>query len=638
MLRKSTKVAALLVAAASITSIMPASAAERLGTKDGTITRGFAYADGKYLYDGYRTDDDDAAIYFNDGNKDKQIDDYDDYDMEDESPIFYGTKYVMVENDGDNYLLDLSTGKINDDESIQDKYDNSKSKLYTNLKKADRYSVSKDERDKDDAIVSFDQILKGKKGDVWYQYTALGDVTTGSAVEIIADIKEKNEVTTDAAAKLGEGVIRTGFTNESGKYIDITHEANIYALVKSSKDSTKLKTVKLSEYDDKNGGVTAKFLGTEAIAQDKDYIYAITTVQLTYDDGFAPEAENIKDNVTEQKFLQKIAKAQGDKEDGGYLPKSTTSYQLDTKVLYKDGDVEEASKVLTNATSDYKIVNYEVKNSTLYATGVSNDDDNVKVWAIKMKKAKLDTVATAKDNTDNKDKTTDNVDAYVAIKDDDFDQDVVNEKAYSIDADGNTWVLDKGKVYKSTGSDFKEMYTCDRALDRLDVYDDNNLMIWEADGDVYTNVAEGKKQTDEDAGVTDEDKNPTTPTVGWNQNANGTWSFYDATGAQMKASWVNLGGTWYYLKADGVMATGWLLEGGNWYFLNPVSNGYLGAMKTGWIQDNGTWYYLNASGAMKTGWFQDTNGTWYFLKSNGAMAANEYIDGYYLGSNGAWVR
>ena len=633
MLRKSTKVAALLVAAASITSIMPASAAERLGTKDGTITRGFAYADGKYLYDGYRTDDDDAAIYFNDGNKDKQIDDYDDYDMNEESPIFYGTKYVMVENDGDNYLLDLSTGKIDDDESIQDKYDNAKSKLYTNIKKADRYSVSKDERDKDDAIVSFDQILKGKKGDVWYQYTALGDVTTGSAVDpskVIEDIKKENKVTTDAAAKLGEGVIRTGFTNDSGKYIDITHDANIYALVRSGENSTKLKTTKLSEYDKESNGVEAKFLGTEAIAQDNDYIYAITTVQLEYLNGYAPD--NVKDNVTTQKFLQKIAKAQGDKEDGGYLPKSTTSYQLDTKVLYNDGDVKEATEVLTNATGDYDIVNYEVKNSTLYATGVSNDGENVKVWAIKMKKSKLDTLAKAGD------KTTDNVDTYVAIKDDDFDQDVVNEKAYSIDADGNTWVLDKGKVYKSNGSDFKEMYTCDRALDKLDVYDDNNLMIWEADGDVYTNVAEGKKQTDEDAGVTDEDKNPTTPTVGWNQNANGTWSFYDATGAQMKASWVNLGGTWYYLKADGAMATGWLLEGGNWYFLNPVSNGYLGAMKTGWIQDNGTWYYLNASGAMKTGWFQDTNGTWYFLKSNGAMAANEYIDGYYLGSNGAWVR
>ena len=638
MLRKSTKVAALLVAAASITSIIPASAAERLGTKDGTITRGFAYADGKYLYDGYRTDDDDAAIYFNDGNKDKEVDDYDDYDMEEESPIFYGTKYVTVEEDGDNYLLDLSTGKIDDDESIEDKYDNAKSKLYTKLKKADRYSESKDADDKDDAILSFNQILEGKRGEVWYQYTALGDVTTGSAVnpsEIIEDIKENNTVTTDSAAKLDEGVIRTGFTNESGSYIDITHEANIYALVKRNTDSdADLKTVKLSEYDDENDGVTAKFLGTKAIAQDSDYIYAITTVQLTYDNGYAPDG--LTDNKTTQKFLQKIAKAQGDKEDGGYLPKSITSYQLDTKVLYDDGDVKEATEVLTDTIGDYDIVNYEVKNSTLYATGVK--EGNVKVWAIKMKKAKLDTIATAGGET------TDKVDTYVAIKDDDFDQDVVGDDisesklAYSIDIDGNTWVLNKGKVYKSTGSDFKEMYTCDRALDRLDVYDDSNLMIWEADGDVYTNVAEGKKQTDEDAGVTDEDNNQTTPTVGWNQNANGTWSFYNATGAQMKASWVNLGGTWYYLKADGVMATGWLLEGGNWYFLNPVSNGYLGAMKTGWIQDNGTWYYLNASGAMKTGWFQDTNGTWYFLKSNGAMAANEYIDGYYLGSNGAWVR
>ncbi len=575
MLRKSTKVAALLVVAASITSIMPASAAERLGTKDGTITRGFAYADGKYVYDGYRTDDDDAAIYFNDGNKDKQIDDYDDYDMEDESPIFYGTKYVQVEDSGDYYLLDLSTGKIDDDESVQDKFDNSKSKLYTNLKKADRYSVSKDKRDKDDAIVSFKQILEGKRGDVWYQYTALGDTTTSAAVD----------VTTDAAATYDEGVIRTGFTNDSGKYIDITHDANIYALVKSSTTSDKLKTVKLSEYDKDNGGVTAKFLGTEAITQDNDYIYAITTVQLTYENGYAPAG--VENNVSVQKFLQKIAKAQGDKEDGGYLPKSTTSYQLDAKALYDDGDVEEASKVILNDSSlDHKIVNYEVKNSTLYATGVKSG--NVKVWAIKLKKGKIDTKQGTKD-----------VDTYVAIKDDDFDQDVVgsdladSEKAYSIDKDGNTWVLDKGKVYKSTGSDFKEMYTCDRALDRLDVYDENNLMIWEADGDVYTNVAEGKKQTDEDAGVTDEDKNPTTPTVGWNQNANGTWSFYDATGAQMKASWVNLGGTWYY---------------------------------------------LNASGAMKTGWFQDYDGRWYFLKSNGAMAANEYIDGYYLGSNGAWVR
>lgn len=619
MLRKSTKITALLVAAASIASMTPVLAADRLGTKDGTITRGFAYADGKYVYDGYRTDDDDAAIYFNDGGKDKQIDDYDDYDLDEDAPVFYGTKYVQVEDDGDYYLLDLSTGKIDDDESIQDKYDNAKSKLYTNLKKADRYSESKDLKDKDKAIVSFDQILKGKRGEVWYQYTALGDTTTtGAAVS----------TTTSAAATYEDGVIYTGFTNETGnKYVDICKDANIYALAKSSTDSSKLKTVKLSEYNKENSGVTAKFLGTEPIAQDNDYIYTITTVQLTYVDGYAPDG--VQNNVSVQKFLQKIAKAQGDKEDGGYLPKSTTSYQLDEGEFYSDGDVKTATQVINNTEGEYDIVNYEVKNSTIYATGVKSG--NIKVWALKLKKGKIDTKQGTKD-----------VDTYVAIKDDDFDQDVVGDNkdesalAYSIDIDGNTWVLDKGKVYKSTGSDFKEMYTCDRALDRLDVYDENNLMIWESDGDVYTNVAEGKKQTEEDAGVTDEPVQETK--VGWSQNADGTWSFYDAVGTQVKSKWVNLGGTWYYLKADGIMATGWLQEGGNWYFLNPVSDGYLGAMKTGWINDNGTWYYLNASGAMKTGWFQDSDGRWYFLKSSGAMAVNEYVDGYYLGANGAWVK
>ena len=41
---------------------------------------------------------------------------------------------------------------------------------------------------------------------------------------------------------------------------------------------------------------------------------------------------------------------------------------------------------------------------------------------------------------------------------------------------------------------------------------------------------------------------------------------------------------------------------------------------------------------MTTGWLKDTDGRWYYLKDNGEMAANETIDGYYLGSNGAWIK
>ena len=64
-----------------------------------------------------------------------------------------------------------------------------------------------------------------------------------------------------------------------------------------------------------------------------------------------------------------------------------------------------------------------------------------------------------------------------------------------------------------------------------------------------------------------------------------------------------------------------------------------GAMQIGWLKDtNGEWYYLSESGVMQTGWVKDTDGQWYYLNQNGAMEYNKYIDGYYLASNGAWVK
>ena len=96
---------------------------------------------------------------------------------------------------------------------------------------------------------------------------------------------------------------------------------------------------------------------------------------------------------------------------------------------------------------------------------------------------------------------------------------------------------------------------------------------------------------------------------------NGKWQYNDATGNTIKNSWFydrNYGKN-YYLQADGSMATGWL-------------------------NDNGKWYYLGSDGAMKTGW-QLVNGTWYYLyPQTGTMAYNTKIDGYKLGSNGAWIR
>lgn len=40
---------------------------------------------------------------------------------------------------------------------------------------------------------------------------------------------------------------------------------------------------------------------------------------------------------------------------------------------------------------------------------------------------------------------------------------------------------------------------------------------------------------------------------------------------------------------------------------------------------------------MSTGWVQDGN-TWYYCNADGSMESNTTIDGYTLGSNGAWIR
>ncbi len=76
--------------------------------------------------------------------------------------------------------------------------------------------------------------------------------------------------------------------------------------------------------------------------------------------------------------------------------------------------------------------------------------------------------------------------------------------------------------------------------------------------------------------------------------------------------WVKTNGIWYYYNADGSLAKGWK---------------YLDEQ----------WYYMDSYGRMKTGWIL-TGGKWYYLYESGIMAANTTINGYIVGSDGAWIR
>ena len=96
-------------------------------------------------------------------------------------------------------------------------------------------------------------------------------------------------------------------------------------------------------------------------------------------------------------------------------------------------------------------------------------------------------------------------------------------------------------------------------------------------------------------------------------NANGKWQYKDSTGNALKNTWYsdkNYGKT-YYFDQDGNMVTGWKQFGTSWYLLDE-------------------------SGAMVTGWKQ-LGANWYYLYSSGTMAANTTIDGYKIGTDGAWI-
>lgn len=146
--------------------------------------------------------------------------------------------------------------------------------------------------------------------------------------------------------------------------------------------------------------------------------------------------------------------------------------------------------------------------------------------------------------------------------------------------------------------------------------------------------------------------NTTVKETGWIKNEDGSWIF--KKDGEISTGWNLVDDKWYFMNDKGIMQTGWQLVNNKWYLMDnsgAMTTGwqkvnekwyYLnsdGDMKSGWHKDtDGRWYHLSESGAMTTGWLKDTDGRWYYLKDNGEMAANETIDGYYLGSNGAWIK
>ena len=594
MFKRANKITALLVAAAAVVSVLPATAAnaadyKRIESKDGTVYDAVAYKDGKFYVDGEVEDKDEATYYVADG-KFKALEDIDtgsDYTL-------YGSKYINVE-DGD-YFIDLSTGKVTDDSIKDDNEDDAASALRKKVKNDTDGRYAETNTGLGSEIIqnlSNAQLPGAKFADIWYG--------------VKYDAKSTKDSQNGGASTFNV------YTDEKGNYIDADYNLGKVKVVTTSASAKKSVTIENTndDYDTAVSGekLSASVTNATVIGQDANYIYRtadinvkLTTgasVSISEINGVELDADTDALTVTTDaagrktvvlNVIQKISKAQAsDDVDGAKYAKTVTNY-----VFANDSGEK---KALAATTPKFTVAGGKV---------IAYADDSVQTIELKSKNGFY----------------------YTDIKDENTDDATV----FDVDVDGNLWSLDGGYIYKfDNDEDWDKIYKVDGSMDEFSVYDKNNIVAWNEEDEVYSII--GSKSSDK----TDEDT--TTTTTGWVETAagSGVWNYVNADGTKA-TGWLNLNGTWYYLDpATGVMATGWVNVNGTWYYLNPVSDGYRGAMKTGWVNVSGTWYYLNASGAMLTGWIND-NGTWYYCNASGAMLANTVVDGYKLGANGAWVK
>ena len=596
MITRITKITSLIVAAASISTMVPAMAATtKVEEKDGTVYNAVAYKDGKFYIDG-DIDDNGEGVYFLDDGK---YTDLDDLDAGSDAEL-YGEKYAKVD-DGD-YYVDLETGKVNDEDDLaEDAKDDSQTAIEKKIKKdepEDRYAL--DSNNKPHAVLK--DTVSAPYTEDWYEYKVdAKQNANGAAVNSYTVYTDINGNYIDADYDLGKIKLVTG---------------DSVATVENTKDTVKANGAKYG----------ARIVSSETIAQDKDYIYRTAVIVMTKDGkdltgelDFGGKNDKVRIDTGasgEIKVIQKISKAQNsDEVDDAKYPKTTETYfQYEYKDFDSKGKLAGDKKTVHEDNGDFTEDYWTVSNGSLVNYGNNTSDDKIKAITFNLKtKAGF---------------------SYIDTSDSDFEYDDIDaDKGITTDKDGNIWVLTDGKVrtYKTSGS-WDTAYKVDGAMEALSVYDKDNLIAWNEDEEVYCIVG-GKSSTD------DKEEEVPAVTTGWAQDATtGAWSYTKADGTKA-IGWFQspTSGLWYYMDANGVMqANGWIQDGGSWYFLDST-----GAMKTGWVYTGGAWYFLKNTagnlGAMQTGWIQ-TGGKWYYCNASGAMLSNTTVGGYVLGADGAWIK
>jgi len=124
------------------------------------------------------------------------------------------------------------------------------------------------------------------------------------------------------------------------------------------------------------------------------------------------------------------------------------------------------------------------------------------------------------------------------------------------------------------------------------------------------------------------------PTLKWKANSQGWW-VEDSSGWYPVSQWQKIDGKWYYFLSNGYMDYSeyrdgcWLGPDGAW------NENYSGGT---WKSNSKGWWYEDAASWYPSSQWLWIDGKCYYFGADGYMYTSRYVDGYWVGSDGAYSK
>ena len=215
----------------------------------------------------------------------------------------------------------------------------------------------------------------------------------------------------------------------------------------------------------------------------------------------------------------------------------------------------------------------------------------------------------------------------------DSEMKVIDGIVYNIDASGHVSVAPDGFYH----SDFlKNLYYIidGKSTEKGWKEIDGNLYYFGKSNtaDMYWAVSDGTYSIDNQYYLFNSDG--TLALAGWQLDSNGTWYYVYASGVVATGDTM-IDGTLYHFADDGKLKTGIIVEDGKCNLYNEDGVLIETGAAQGWNLIDGYYYYLSGDTLLKDGEYKLADGKWYYFNSQGIMIANALGERRLHGESGA---